>query len=102
MFISLKQSDLIELISLNFDLLWTHKSHPVFLTLIKFCKMCWIWSLVFWDIALCSQVEVDWSFRDAYCLHHQGDHHPDDGGSMHSQYTRRCENMKCDIIESVA
>jgi hypothetical protein len=26
----------------------------------------------FWDIASCSLVEVDRSFRGAYCLHHQG------------------------------
>jgi hypothetical protein len=26
---------------------------------------------VFWDIMLCSHVEVDRRFRDAYCLHHQ-------------------------------
>jgi hypothetical protein len=27
---------------------------------------------VFWDIAPCSFVELDRSFRDAYCFHHQG------------------------------
>jgi hypothetical protein len=27
----------------------------------------------FWDIALCSLAEVDWRFRGAYSLHHQGD-----------------------------
>jgi hypothetical protein len=27
----------------------------------------------FWDIALCSLVEVDQLFRGAYCLHHQAD-----------------------------
>jgi hypothetical protein len=26
----------------------------------------------FWDIALCSLVGIDWCFRGAYCLHHQG------------------------------
>jgi hypothetical protein len=26
---------------------------------------------VFWDVALCSLVEIDQSFRGAYCLHHQ-------------------------------
>jgi hypothetical protein len=31
---------------------------------------------VFWDVALCSHVEVDRRFRGAYCLHYQGD---DDG-----------------------
>jgi hypothetical protein len=25
------------------------------------------------DVVLCSHVEVDWHFRGAYCLHHQGD-----------------------------
>jgi hypothetical protein len=28
---------------------------------------------VFWDVALCSLVEINRRFRDAYCLHHQGD-----------------------------
>jgi hypothetical protein len=27
---------------------------------------------VFWDIVLCSLVEVYWRFRGACCLHHQG------------------------------
>jgi hypothetical protein len=34
---------------------------------------------VFWDVTPCSHVEVERSFRRAYCLHHQGD----DGGSTH-------------------
>jgi hypothetical protein len=34
-------------------------------------------SLVFWDVAPCSHVEVDRRFRDTYCLYHR----PDDGGS---------------------
>jgi hypothetical protein len=34
----------------------------------------------FWDIVTCSLTEVDRSFRDAYCLQHQGnDCHPEDG-----------------------
>jgi hypothetical protein len=32
---------------------------------------------VFWDVALCSPVEIGRHFKGAYCLHHQGD----DGGS---------------------
>jgi hypothetical protein len=28
---------------------------------------------VFWDVAPCSQVDVDRRFRGAYCLHLQGD-----------------------------
>jgi hypothetical protein len=28
---------------------------------------------VFWDVAPCSLVDIDWHFRGAYCLHHQGD-----------------------------
>jgi hypothetical protein len=28
---------------------------------------------VFWDVTPCSHVEVDRSFRDAYCLYYQGD-----------------------------
>jgi hypothetical protein len=35
--------------------------------------------IAFWDIALCSLVEVDRRFRGAYCLHHR----PDDGDSTH-------------------
>jgi hypothetical protein len=27
----------------------------------------------FWDVAPCSHVKVDRRFRNAYCLHHQGD-----------------------------
>jgi hypothetical protein len=56
----------------------------------------------FWDVAPCSHIEVDWCFRDAYYLHHQGDEEagcerragyigvggpsklgPDAGGGMH-------------------
>jgi hypothetical protein len=29
---------------------------------------------VFWDIVPCSLVDIDRHFRDAYCLHCQGDH----------------------------
>jgi hypothetical protein len=36
---------------------------------------------VLWDVAPCSLVEVYRRFRGAYCLHHQGDDHPNDGGS---------------------
>jgi hypothetical protein len=39
---------------------------------------------VFWDVAPCSLVEIDSRFRDALCLHHQGRHRPDDGGSKPS------------------
>jgi hypothetical protein len=28
---------------------------------------------VFWDVVLCSLLDVDRCFREAYCLHHQGD-----------------------------
>jgi hypothetical protein len=38
---------------------------------------------VFWDLAPCSHIEVDWRFRGAHCLHHQSDDSPDDGGSTH-------------------
>jgi hypothetical protein len=38
----------------------------------------------FWDLAPCS-LEVDRCFRGAYCLH-QGDDHPDDGGSAHLKH----------------
>jgi hypothetical protein len=41
----------------------------------------------FWDSVMCSLVEVDQCFKDAYCLHHQGDdegtHSPDDEGSKY-------------------
>jgi hypothetical protein len=36
---------------------------------------------VFWVVAPCSLVEVYQRFRGPCCLHHQGDHRPDDGGS---------------------
>jgi hypothetical protein len=39
----------------------------------------------FWDVVPCSLLGVDQQFRGAYCLHHQGIHRPDDGGSMHSE-----------------
>jgi hypothetical protein len=39
---------------------------------------------VFWVVAPCSLVDIDQSFRGAYCLHHEGDHQGhDDGGSKH-------------------
>jgi hypothetical protein len=28
---------------------------------------------VFWDVALCSLVEIDLSFKGAHCFHHQAD-----------------------------
>jgi hypothetical protein len=31
----------------------------------------WWWWLL-WDVAFCSLGEIGWSFRGAYCLHHQG------------------------------
>jgi hypothetical protein len=34
---------------------------------------CSLRMTAFWDIALCSLIEVDWHFRGVYCLHHQGD-----------------------------
>jgi hypothetical protein len=30
---------------------------------------------VFWDVALCSLVELDPHFRGTYCFHYQGDDH---------------------------
>jgi hypothetical protein len=27
---------------------------------------------VFWDVAPCSEVEIDQRFRGTFCLHHQG------------------------------
>jgi hypothetical protein len=44
----------------------------------------------FWDKAPCSLVEVDWHFRDAYYLHHQGNDCLDDGGRTHLHETTRC------------
>jgi hypothetical protein len=35
----------------------------------------------FWDIVLCGLIGVDQRFNVAYCLHHQGNDCPDDGGS---------------------
>jgi hypothetical protein len=28
---------------------------------------------VFWDVAPCSLIEIEWYFRDACCLYHKGD-----------------------------
>jgi hypothetical protein len=36
---------------------------------------------VFWVVAPCSLVEVYQRFRGPCCVHHQGDDHPEDGGS---------------------
>jgi hypothetical protein len=36
---------------------------------------------VFWVVAPCSLVDVYWHFKGVCCLHQQGLHHPDDGGS---------------------
>jgi hypothetical protein len=38
---------------------------------------------VFWDVVPSSHVEVDRHFRGVYCLYHQGDDGPDDGGNVH-------------------
>jgi hypothetical protein len=35
---------------------------------------------VFWDVAPCSLVDIDWRFREASCLHHQCKQ-GDNGGS---------------------
>jgi hypothetical protein len=29
---------------------------------------------VFWDVEPCGGVDIDRRFREAYCLHHQGDY----------------------------
>jgi hypothetical protein len=53
------------------------------------------WSLVFWDVVPCSQVEVDRRFRSAYCFYHHDDDRPHDGGvrtsetSVNFRLTRR-------------
>jgi hypothetical protein len=38
---------------------------------------------VFWDVAPRSFTKIDQCFTGAYCLDHQSDHSPDDGGSKH-------------------
>jgi hypothetical protein len=38
---------------------------------------------IFWVVAPCSVIEVYRRFRGACCLHHQGNHCPDDGGRMY-------------------
>jgi hypothetical protein len=38
---------------------------------------------VLWDVAPYSYVEVDRRFIGAYCLHHQGENLPEDGGNTH-------------------
>jgi hypothetical protein len=40
-----------------------------------FCYRLLLKFRVFWDVARCSQVDVERRFRGAYCLHHQGNHH---------------------------
>jgi hypothetical protein len=44
---------------------------------------------VFWNVVSCSRVEVDRRFRDAYCHHHQGDHHRIPETSVHFNVTTR-------------
>jgi hypothetical protein len=39
--------------------------------------------IAFCDIAPCGLVELDWRFRGAFCVHHQGDDCPDGEGSMY-------------------
>jgi hypothetical protein len=41
---------------------------------------------VFWVVAPCSLVDVYRRFRDACCLRHQSDHHPDDGAPVKCLY----------------
>jgi hypothetical protein len=66
----------------------------------------------FWDIAPCS-LEADWYFRNAYCLHHQGDETPVYFNETARRYvpeschlhTRRRENLipltqKCPYLRS--
>jgi hypothetical protein len=43
---------------------------------------------VFWVVAPCSLVEVYQRFRGTCCLHHQGTHRPDDGGSKALKSTK--------------
>jgi hypothetical protein len=38
---------------------------------------------VIWDIMPCGLVETDQRFGGAYCLYHQGNDDPDDGGGKH-------------------
>jgi hypothetical protein len=45
-------------------------------------KVC-VKMVVFLDVASCSLLDIDRRFREAYCLHHQGDH-----------FTRRRENLR--------
>jgi hypothetical protein len=47
-------------------------------TIVRFqaLKAASVKMIVLWNIAMCSMVETDGRFRDAYCLHNR----PDDGG----------------------
>jgi hypothetical protein len=36
---------------------------------------------VLWDVEPSSLVEIHSRFKSAYCLHHQDDNRPDDGGN---------------------
>jgi hypothetical protein len=47
---------------------------------------------VFWDVAPCSLVKSYQRFRDSCCLHHQGDHCPDDGGIKHLRNVVKTRN----------
>jgi hypothetical protein len=48
------------------------------------CKVRLVMKMaVFWVVSPCSLVDVFRRFRGSYCLHHQGDHFPDDGGRKH-------------------
>jgi hypothetical protein len=44
-------------------------------------NLCFTLMTVFWAAAPCSLVEVYQRFRGPCCLHHQGNHRPDDGDS---------------------
>jgi hypothetical protein len=37
----------------------------------------------FWDTTLCNPVGVHRRYRGVYCVNHERDYRPDDGGSTH-------------------
>jgi hypothetical protein len=60
---------------------------------------------VLWDVALRSYVETDRRFRDAYCLHHQGDKSlirlVKEAINTSEKSAKFYENTRCKILEDV-
>jgi hypothetical protein len=48
---------------------------------------------IFWDVVLCSLVEIDQCFRGAYYHHHQGD--------MYIKYTQTSSSISSEILSAL-